>query len=90
MIFIIFFIDQQIHLQAEKLKIKLPFSENKSPFKPGLLDNGLPFQCTRLNPAEFPKPHDGKSYFTASYQKSLHYRFKLVEIQIVLVDLEFS
>ncbi|CAF3836457.1 unnamed protein product [Rotaria sordida] len=60
---------------AEKLKVKLPFSENKSPLKPSLFDQGLPCQSTRLNPREFPKPHKGKSFFTACYQKSLHYRF---------------
>ncbi|CAF3789395.1 unnamed protein product [Rotaria magnacalcarata] len=60
---------------AEKLKVKLPFSENKAPLKPGLFDQGLPCQSTRLNPCEFPKPHKGKSFFTACYQKSLHYRF---------------
>ncbi|CAF1281709.1 unnamed protein product [Adineta steineri] len=60
---------------AEKLKVKLPFSENKAPLKPGLLDQGLPCQFTRLDPTEFPKPYNGKTYFTACYQKSLHYRF---------------
>ncbi|CAF0899696.1 unnamed protein product [Adineta ricciae] len=60
---------------AEKLKVKLPFSENKAPLRPGLFDHGLPCQFTRLNPAEFPPPHNGKTYFTACYQKSLHYRF---------------
>ena len=54
--------------------MKLPFSENKAPLKPGLFDNGLPCQLTRLDPNEFPEPHDGKSYFTACYQKTLHYR----------------
>ncbi|UJR37801.1 hypothetical protein I4U23_030492 [Adineta vaga] len=60
---------------AEKLKVKLPFSENKAPLKPGLFDQGLPCQLTRLDPAEFPPPHNGKTYFTACYQKSLYYRF---------------
>ncbi|CAF0898718.1 unnamed protein product [Adineta ricciae] len=60
---------------AEKLKVKLPFSENKAPLRPGLFDHGLPCQFTRLNPTEFPPPHNGKTYFTACYQKSLHYRF---------------
>ncbi|CAF3540051.1 unnamed protein product [Rotaria sp. Silwood1] len=60
---------------AEKLKVKLPFSENKSPLKPDLFDQGLPCQLTRLNAREFPKSHNGKSFFTACYQKSLHYRF---------------
>lgn len=55
--------------------MKLPFSENKSPLKPALLDRAVSCQCARLNPDEFPEPHDGKSYFTACYQKSLHYRF---------------
>ncbi|CAF2544158.1 unnamed protein product [Rotaria sp. Silwood2] len=60
---------------AEKLKVKLPFSENKSPLKPGLFDQGLPCQLTRLKPEEFLTPHNGKCFFTACYQKSLHYRF---------------
>lgn len=54
--------------------MKLPFSENKAPLKLGLFDKGLPCQCTRLNPQEFPEPHNGKTYFTACYQKTLHYR----------------
>ena len=63
--------------------MKLPFSENKAPLKPGLFDHGLPCGFTRLKPNDFPKPYKGKSYFTACYQKSLHYRSVRIDELII-------
>ncbi|CAF1287960.1 unnamed protein product, partial [Didymodactylos carnosus] len=57
---------------AEKTRVKLPFSINKSPLKQGLFEKGLPCAASNLDRKEFPEE---PSYFTAVYQKNLHYRF---------------
>ena len=64
------------------MKVKLPFSENKAPLKASLFAQGLPCRCTRVDSRDFPKPHQGKAYFTACYQKSLHYRSRSVSTRL--------